>query len=258
MKSLRETRRLLQVVRTLRRKCPWDRKQTHRSLVPYVLEEAYEVADAIERGDDEELREELGDLLLQVALHAELASEKRRFDFEAVSRAIADKMIHRHPHVYRKTVARTADEVKRNWAKLKRSEKPERETLGGIPRALPALQLSQKYGARAATVGFDWPSTKGLLEKLEEEKRELARELRRGRRQRIEMELGDLLFTVANLARHLKIDAESALRKSAGKFRSRFEHMERAASKRKQRLEDLSAQELDALWNAAKRGRRRS
>lgn len=253
MSSLSETKRLLKVVRDLRRKCPWDRKQTHKTLVPYVLEEAYEVADAIERGDVDDLREELGDLLLQVALHAELASEKRRFDFEAVSRGISDKMINRHPHVYKDTVARTADDVKRNWAKIKAKEKPGRGTLDGVAAAMPALSLSQKYGARAATVGFDWESAGDLLKKLDEEKRELIAEMKKGRKKQIEMELGDLLFTVANLARHLKIDAEVALRRSAGKFRSRFERMERTVSRRKKSLSDLSARELDALWNDAKR-----
>jgi MazG family protein len=257
---LEETRRLLKVVYDLRRKCPWDRKQTHKTLIPYLVEEAYETIDAIESGKKEDLREELGDLLLQVVLHTELESQRRRFDFEDVARTIAEKMIHRHPHIYKK--AEAASNLKQhvaNWTKLKNEQRPKKLLLEGIPRALPGLHLAQRYGEIASSVGFDWDSAAEVLVKVREELRELEREIKRKgakkKRAAVEMELGDLFFTLANLARHLGLDADAAARKSAAKFGDRFTRLEKKKRKQGKRLVDCSMDELEAGWRQIKRSK---
>ena len=252
---LSETRRLLDVVHDLRTQCPWDKKQTHRSLVRYLLEEAYETIEAIEHGDSESLREELGDLLLQVALHAELASERKGgFGFEEVARGIHQKMVRRHPHIYGDSGPYDSKQHQKTWNQIKAKERPRRSLLEGIPRSMPALSLAQRYGEIAGAVGFDWTTVEGVLEKVDEELDELRMELRRKvrRKRDIEMELGDLLFTVAHVARHLKIDAEAALRKSALKFGRRFSELEARSRKKGRSLADCSAEELDREWEAIK------
>jgi tetrapyrrole methylase family protein / MazG family protein len=254
--GLKETERLLKVVYDLRRKCPWDRKQTHRTLIPYLVEEAYETVDAIESGDEDALREELGDLLLQVVLHAELESQKRRFTFEDVARGIAEKMIRRHPHVYKnEAVASNLKGHSRNWTKLKELEKPKKTLLEGTPRALPGLQLAQRYGEIAASVGFDWEKASQVLDKVKEELGELETELRRRKKRKvaIELELGDLFFSLANLARHLGVDADAAARKSAAKFADRFTKIEKKKRAEGKSLTDCTMEELDRAWESVKR-----
>lgn len=252
--ALKETRRLLKVVDDLRRNCPWDKKQTHRSLVRYLIEEAFEAAEALRAGGPEAICEELGDLLLQVALHARIASEKKQFDFEKIARGIADKMIRRHPHVYGDAAAEGSESVRRNWDKLKSKEKPGKFILDGTPRAMPALQVAQRYGEKAAGVGFDWDSHKQVLDKLDEEIRELKQELSRPRKNKkqIELELGDVLFTVANLARHVGVDAESSLRASSDKFYRRLAKVDRSIRAAGKHLADCTMGELEAAWNQAK------
>lgn len=252
---LSETRRLLEVVHSLRRKCPWDRKQTHRSLVPYLLEEAYETVEAIESGKKDAMREELGDLLLQIVLHAEIASEGEGFAFEQVARAIADKMVRRHPHVFGSTRYKGVKDHSKRWTELKAKEKPKRSLLEGIPKAMPALQLAQRYGEIAGSVGFDWKNAEQVLKKVREELRELEQEVKRRNRDRsaIEGELGDLCFALAQFARHTGLNAERAARRGAIKFSRRFERVERMKKREGRLVSDCSVAELERAWEQVKR-----
>jgi tetrapyrrole methylase family protein/MazG family protein len=228
-----------------------------------LLEEAYEVLEAIDKADVKDLSEELGDLLLQVVVHAELAREAGRFDISNVIRNIHDKLVRRHPHVFGDVKADTPEEVVKNWEKLKAAEKsggsatPATDQIGpsaldGIPRTLPALLESLQLTRRAARVGFDWQNIEGIFDKLVEEVAELRNALNEGGTPRLEEELGDLLFVVVNLARHLHLDPEVALTRANWKFKSRFQDMETSARTEGQRLGDLSQEELEALWEAAK------
>ncbi len=252
--------------------CPWDREQTFDSIRKHTLEETYEVFDAIERRAWPELRDELGDLLLQVLFYAQMADEAGYFTLAEVAGGLNEKLIRRHPHVFAGVQATDSDAVLRNWEQIKREEKQAavaendeaRPMLDDIPRSMPALLEAAKLGSRAAKVGFDWPDAGGLFEKLQEEIGELKAELRPGagsgfgagsgvgvEAARVEEEMGDLLFTAVNLARHLKVDPESALRSANAKFRKRFAAMESAAGGR-EGLEARSAGELEALWSEAK------
>jgi nucleoside triphosphate diphosphatase len=250
---------LLAIMRRLRDPdggCPWDLEQTFATIAPYTIEEAYEVAAAIEAGDFAHLKEELGDLLLQVVFHARMAEERGLFAFSDVVRAIADKMIRRHPHVFGggKAIA-SADTQTVAWEEHKRREraaKPASEgRLDGVPAALPALMRAVKLQARAAEVGFDWPSAVTVTDKIAEEARELA-EADPADRGHVEEEFGDLLFAVANLARHLKIDPETALRAANAKFVRRFKVIEDGLRTRGRTPEDATLEEMEALWQAAK------
>ncbi len=259
----REIETLLAVMRRLRdpeRGCPWDVEQTFETIAPYTIEEAYEVADAISRGNMEDLREELGDLLLQVVFHARMAEEEGHFAFPDVVQAINDKMIFRHPHVFGAEHER--GRVQEGfWERAKDAEKARKATAGkdepvsvldDVPLALPALTRAEKLQKRAARAGYDWPDAEGVLTKLNEELTELQEAVRKGDRDGMEDELGDLLFTIVNLARHLKVDPEKALRRANDKFSRRFRVAERMAQEKGHALDALSADELDALWNAAK------
>lgn len=260
----RDIERLLEIMRRLRTPgtgCPWDLEQTFETIVPYTLEEAYEVADAIERGDIGELREELGDLLLQVVYHAQMADEQRAFDFGDVVEAVTAKMIRRHPHVFGDAAARSAGVAKGFWERAKAAEKAARadnresETeslLANVPLPLPALSRAVKLQNKAATVGFDWPGLQPVLAKLKEELRELDEAIAGDQKGKIEEEFGDLLFVIANVARHLKIDPEAALRGANGKFERRFRYIEQALAARGKRPEDSNLEEMDALWDEAK------
>jgi len=240
--------------------CPWDREQTFDSIMPYTLEETYEVFDAIERRAWPELKDELGDLLLQVLFYAEMAAEAGHFTLRDVAENLSEKLIRRHPHVFGDVAAADANAVLRNWEQIKLEEKSAASKaeqpasmMDDIPRSMPAVLEARKLGSRAAKVGFDWPSVEGLFEKLAEETAELREELAAGaRNERVEEELGDLLFTAVNLARHLKVDPELALRKTNAKFRQRFAAMEQEAGGRA-RLDAMSAEELEQLWNRAKK-----
>jgi XTP/dITP diphosphohydrolase/ATP diphosphatase len=243
--------------------CPWDHEQTFDSIKKHTLEETYEVFDAIERRAWPDLRDELGDLLLQVLFYAQMASEAGYFTLADVAASLNAKLIRRHPHVFGDVEAADAGAVLRNWEQIKQTEKKgaaqgegtPRTMLGDIPRSMPALLEATKIGSRAAKVGFDWPDTRGLFDKLHEEIGELQAELKADLpigHARIEEELGDLLFTAVNLARHLKVDPESALRFANAKFRQRFNTMESVAGGR-EGLEARTADELEALWSEAKR-----
>ena len=235
--------------------CPWDREQTFDSIKPYTLEETYEVFDAIERRAWPELKDELGDLLLQVLFYAQMAAEAGYFDLRDVAENLNAKLVRRHPHVFGDAQATDASAVLRNWEQIKVEEKkatkPDASLLDGIPRSMPATLEATKLGSNAAKVGFDWPDANGLFAKLAEEIAELHAEIERNDADRVEAEFGDLLFTAMNLARHLKVDAESALRRSNAKFRARFAAMELAAGGAAA-LQALSAEELERLWEAAK------
>ena len=244
--------------------CPWDREQTHATLKTYLIEEAYEVLDALENGDARELAEELGDLLLQVLFHADLAREAGSFDISDVIAGIHDKMVRRHPHVFGDVKAETSSEVLKNWARLKAAEKQagSREgartkpivpsVLEGIPRSLPAILEAYQLTRRAAQVGFDWEIVEGIFAKIREETAELRVVLEAADRHSAEEEMGDILFAAVNLARFLGFDPEVALKHSNLKFKSRFQDMENDAMRSGQRLAQLYKEELEVLWEAAK------
>ena len=247
--------------------CPWDLEQDFSSIAPYTIEEAYEVADAIQRGDLLDLKDELGDLLLQVVFHARMAQEQGAFDFGGVVEAITSKMIRRHPHVFGEARDMAPEDVKKLWGEIKASEKAERlrarqaagrdqqednGLLEGIPASLPGLTRAVKLQAKASTVGFDWNEARLVLAKLREELDEIEAELNAGDRQAVAAELGDMLFAVANLARHLDVDPEAALRGTNAKFERRFRFIERALGKQGRSTSDASLEDMDALWNAAK------
>ena len=263
--------RLLEIMAALRTRgtgCPWDLEQDFRSIAPFTVEEAYEVADAIERGDLVDLKEELGDLLLQVVFHARMAEEQGAFAFRDVVEAITRKLIRRHPHVFGDARELGAEEVKALWDRIKQEEKAERRAarteaghaadpepkfLGGVPGALPALVRADKLTAKAAKVGFDWPEAGQVVDKIREELAEVEDAMASGDRDEVEDEIGDLLFAVANLARHLSIDPEAALRRTNLKFERRFGAIEAALRSQGRSLEDASLEEMEELWTAAKR-----
>lgn len=236
--------------------CPWDLEQDFATIAPYTIEEAYEVADAIERKAWDELRGELGDLLFQSVYHAQLAAEAGHFGFADVVRAVCDKMVARHPHVFGdESRDKTAEDQTRDWERMKAAERAggaTRGTLDGVALGLPALTRAVKLQNRAARVGFDWPSTTEVVAKIAEEARELAEARDRLTQAEVFEEFGDLLFVVANLARHLKIDPEAALRAANAKFTRRFAAIEAGLASRGKRPEESDLTEMDALWNAAK------
>jgi MazG family protein len=250
---------LMARLRDPQRGCPWDREQTFSSIAPYTIEEAYEVADAIERGEPEPLRDELGDLLFQVVFHARMAEERGWFDFAAVATAIHDKLVRRHPHVFA-GASPTPQELVRVWEEQKAQERGEGAVLAGVPGALPALVRAAKLGRRAARVGFDWPDAREVRAKVLEELHEMDAALAAAslasetgtHAAAIAEELGDLLFSIVNWSRHLKLDAEAALRAANAKFERRFAGMESLARARGLDLQGLSAAEWDALWREAK------
>ena len=264
--------KLLEVMARLRdpaNGCPWDREQTFATIAPYTIEEAYEVADAIERNDAVDLRDELGDLLFQVVFHARMAQERGWFDFNEVAASIHDKLVRRHPHVFGDAVFDNSAEQTSNWEEHKARERTaaaarrgetSTSVLGDVPQALPALMRAAKLGKRAARTGFDWPDASGVRDKLNEELAELDAEIAKGATDaatsepdpRVAEELGDALFTLVNLGRHLHVDAEVALRAANRKFESRFRHMESLARARGLALDALSPAEWDALWLESK------
>lgn len=252
---MRETRELTRIMARLRgpRGCPWDRRQTHRSLRPMILEEVYELLEAIDQGDDHALREELGDVLLHILFHAQLARERKAFDFGAVARELAEKLVRRHPHVFGREKLRNPSQVLRRWHQLKQQEKPSRQScLDGIPRHLPALLYAQNLQRRASRAGFDWPDPrKGVPAKIHEEIRELVRA--GSSKAAFTAEFGDLLFSLVNLARHRKIDAESALRDASRKFSRRVRTVESLAARLGSPTSSMSSRQLDKLWRQAKK-----
>lgn len=260
-KNLREFESLLKVVEFLRgpEGCPWDKEQTHTSLTRYAIEEAFELAEAIDGGDINELRDELGDLLLQVILHSEIARQEGRFDIFDVIENLNRKMVRRHPHVFADVKADTPDEVIKNWSAIKASEKSEKGAQAAqrplsfdIPIGLPALLRAQKIGEKTKRVDFDWENAEQCWGKVHEETEELQEAIASGSREEIESELGDLLFSVAQLARHLSLDSEQALRRCNRRFEERFHRMQDKVKGDGHVWADLSAEERERYWKGAK------
>ncbi len=257
---LPNTQRLLGIMAALRDPqsgCPWDRKQTFATIVPYTLEEAYEVADAIEQGDFEELHGELGDLLFQVIFYAQMGQEQGYFDFESIAGKMADKLERRHPHVFGEQEYTSDEELKRNWEQQKQLERQAKDAsnkslLDDLPKGFPSLSIAQKIQKRVGRHGFDWPSVDGVIDKIEEEIAELKQAVANQDRVNMEEEVGDLLFAVVNLSRHLDFDAEAALRKSNRKFEQRFRKLEQLLMESNLSVSDASLEQLEAAWQQAK------
>lgn len=255
MTALQKLRELMQQLRDPETGCPWDQQQDFASVAPYTIEEAYEVADAIERNDIPALRDELGDLLFQVVFHAQMAEEAGHFDFDDVAAAISDKMVRRHPHVFGSPEQRAAGQSAASWEQIKATERAkdaDQSAVAGVAKALPALKRAEKLGNRASGVGFDWPDRQGVREKIREELGELEEAVGTRDRDHIDEEFGDLLFAVVNMARHLDVDPETALSGANHKFERRFRDMERAIIESGKKLPDLSLETLDKAWRAAK------
>nr|WP_295985257.1 nucleoside triphosphate pyrophosphohydrolase [uncultured Agrobacterium sp.] len=271
MEASKDISRLIEIMEALRQPetgCPWDVVQTFETIKPYTIEEAYEVADAIERKDMDDLCEELGDLLLQVVFHARMAEERGEFAFGDVVHAVTSKMIRRHPHVFAVSDADTPDSVKLQWDQIKAEEKRERAErrarrgitedfkagfLGGVQRSQPALTEALKLQEQAARVGFDWSDPAPILDKIEEEIAELRDALAEGKPEKVSDELGDLIFALVNIGRHVKADPENALRGTNTKFRRRFNHIETSLKENGETLEDADLERMEDLWQAAKR-----
>lgn len=251
--NLKNLKELVEIVSVLRSPegCPWDREQNHKTLRANLLEETYEALDAIDSEDVEGLKEELGDVLLQVVLHAQIASEEEKFTIEDVAKTISEKLIRRHPHVFGEVKVKNSDEVIVNWEQIKRQEKPERKSaLSGIARTLPALMVATELSKKAVKTGFEWPNVESLWECLNSETEEFKKEAHKGDKPAMEDELGDILFTIVNVARWHKIDPELALLEANKKFKKRFQAMEAIAEKD---LREYSIDELEELWQKAKK-----
>ncbi len=271
MEASKDISRLIEIMEALRQPetgCPWDVVQTFETIKPYTIEEAYEVADAIERKDMDDLCEELGDLLLQVVFHARIAEERGEFAFGDVVEAVTSKMIRRHPHVFAVSAANTPDSVKLQWDQIKAEEKRERAErrarrgitedfkagfLGGVQRSQPALTEALKLQEQAARIGFDWSDPAPILDKIEEEIAELREALAEGKPEKVSDELGDLIFALVNIGRHVKADPEDALRGTNTKFRRRFNHIETSLTENGETLQEASLERMEDLWQAAKR-----
>ena len=253
-KRLKATARLLEVMNTLRRECPWDREQTFDSLRSNTIEDTYELADAITDHNMEGIKEELGDLLLHVVFYSKLGEEEGAFDFGDVADALCDKLIYRHPHVYGDIHANTPDQVKENWEALKLRKKNRRSgTLGGVPRSLPAMVKAYRMGEKAAGAGFDWEQKEDVWDKVREELGEVEAEMKSGSKTDLEGEFGDLLFALVNACRLYGVDPESALERTNKKFIQRFNYMEERAAAKGHTLHEMSLGAMEELWQEAKR-----
>ena len=246
--------KLVEIMETLRGEqgCPWDKEQTHESLRQYLLEETYEVLELIDEARYDELKNELGDVLLQVIFHSQIAKEDGRFDIQVVLENINKKLIYRHPNVFGDTVIRTAEEQTVNWEKMKKKEDADRSVIDGVPKQLPALQRAHRIQQKAATVGFDWQKVQPVWKKLEEELSELQDAIEEKNPKNIEDEFGDLLFTMVNLSRFIKVNPQDALRKSIEKFSARFRRMEEEVKNSNQSFENMSLNEMDQIWEKIK------
>ncbi|MCO4791105.1 MAG: nucleoside triphosphate pyrophosphohydrolase [Flavobacteriales bacterium] len=244
--------RLLDIMDTLRAECPWDKKQTLESLRHLTIEETYELADAIEEGDLNEIKKELGDLMLHMVFYSKIGSEKGAFDVGDVLNSVCDKLIHRHPHIYGDVEATTEEEVKANWEAIKLKEKGTKSVLQGVPRGLPALVKAIRIGDKARGAGFDWEQPQDVWVKIREELVEFEDAQKSGNQDLIEGELGDVLFSIVNFARLSNLDPEMALERTNKKFIYRFTYMENAARNMGKSLADMSLEEMEGLWNAAK------
>jgi XTP/dITP diphosphohydrolase len=243
--------RLLDIMDELREKCPWDKKQTLESLRNLTIEETYELADAILDNDLQEVKKELGDVLLHIVFYAKIGSEKKAFDIADVANSISDKLISRHPHIYGDVVAETEEEVKRNWEQLKLKE-GNSSVLEGVPKGLPALVKANRIQDKVAGVGFDWEEPQQVWEKVQEELNELNEEIKQDHKENIEKEFGDVLFSMINYARFIGVNPENALEKTNRKFINRFQYLEAEAKKEGKELSDMSLTEMDVYWEKSK------
>lgn len=246
---------LINLMKKLRSKkgCPWDKAQTHRSLLPYLIEEAYEVLDSVEKKDDSKLKEELGDLLLQIIFHAEISREEKKFDIYEVVEGLSSKLIQRHPHVFKKRKKLSSQQVLKNWEHIKLATSDNKSVLSGLPKTLPALLKAFRVGEKVSRYGFDWQRNKDIFPKLKEEMEEFQKAYSSKSKKRIEEELGDIFFTLVNLCRHLKINPEIALERTVEKFIRRFNYIEKELSRNKKSLKKTSLKELDYLWEKSKK-----
>ena len=243
--------RLLDIMDELREKCPWDKKQTLESLRHLTIEETYELADAILDNDLQEIKKELGDVLLHIVFYAKIGSEKQSFDIADVANSISDKLIHRHPHIYGDVEVKDEEEVKQNWEKLKLKE-GKKSVLEGVPKSLPALVKASRIQDKVAGVGFDWEEPKQVWEKVQEEIAELNEEIKANNQENIEKEFGDVLFSMINYARFIKVNPENALEKTNKKFINRFQYIEEAAKNEGKELANMSLTEMDVYWEKSK------
>ena len=250
-KQLKAFGELLDIMDEIREKCPWDKKQTIESLRHLTIEETYELGDAILDNDLEEIKKELGDLLLHIVFYAKIASEKNDFDIEGVIKGINKKLIHRHPHVFSDTVAKTEEEVAKNWEKLKLNE-GRKSILEGVPRSLPALVKASRIQDKAASAGFDWDKSEQVFEKVQEEVEELHQEVIANNTSKIESEFGDVLFSLINYARFISVDPESALERTNKKFIQRFQFIEKEALKEGKQISEMTLSEMDVHWEKSK------
>lgn len=251
-------KKLVDIMDTLRgeKGCPWDLEQDHRTLMPYLIEEAFEVIETIEGEMPQKLCEELGDLLLQIIFHARIAKENGEFEIGAVLDSINNKLIRRHPHIFGETKVKDSREVLRNWEEIKMKEKkdaPRKSLLEGIPKSMPALLLARRIQERAAQVGFDWENVDGVIDKISEEIGELREAARSGEKEKVQDELGDLLFALVNIGRWLDINPEEALRQTSRKFKRRFQEIEKTAVERGTKLSHMGLDEMEAIWQESKK-----
>lgn len=257
-KKLEATARLLEVMDTLREKCPWDREQTFESLRSNTIEECFELVDAITDKNMEGIREELGDVLLHIVFYSKMGEEQGKFDFADVCNYLCDKLVYRHPHVYGEVVADNPEEVIHNWEMLKLREKAKKErkaaggVLSGVPRSLPAMVKGYRIGQKAASAGFDWEKKEDVWDKVKEEIAEVEAEIKAGNTDGIEAEIGDLFFSLINASRLYGVDPETALERTNKKFMARFSHIEQAATESGRSIGDMTLNEMEAIWQAAK------
>lgn len=245
--------KVLEVLDTLREKCPWDAKQTNESLRPNTVEEVYELVDALASDDVKDIKKELGDVLLHVAFYSKIADEKGQFDIADVCTALTDKLIFRHPHIYGNVKADSAEDVLQNWEQIKLKEKDGNKTvLSGVPSALPALIKAFRIQEKVAHVGFDWETPEQVWDKVKEETAEVEAEIKSGNSEKLEEEFGDILFAVVNAVRLYGVNPENALEKTNRKFINRFNHIEKRSKEEGKNLKDMSLAEMDELWNEAK------
>jgi len=250
--QLQAFERLLDIMDELREKCPWDRKQTFETLRHLTIEETYELGDAILDNDLEEIKKELGDLLLHIVFYSKIGSEKKAFDMADVANQISDKLIHRHPHIYGETDVEDADQVVKNWEDIKLKE-GKKSVLEGVPKSLPALVKAYRIQDKVSGVGFDWDQKEAVLEKVKEELDELRTEIDAGDSKKMEAELGDVMFSLVNYARFLKVNPENALERTNKKFIKRFNYIEEKAKKSQRKVSELSIEEMEILWQEAKK-----